>query len=102
MRILHINLEHGWRGGERQTLYLMRGLRDLGNENQLLARKNDLFVQQVLQFDFNVKIINKPFMVYGPFLKYFDIIQLHEVRGLQLAAFWKFFHSRPLIFTRCV
>lgn len=102
MRILHINLEHGWRGGERQTLYLMRGLRDLGYENHLLARKNDLFVQQVLKFDFNVKVINKPFMIHGPFLRYFDIIQLHEVRGLQLAAFWKFFHSRPLIFTRRV
>jgi len=102
MRILHINLERGWRGGERQTLYLMMGLRELGYENHLLARKNDLFVQRVLKCDFNVKVITKPFIIHGHFLQHFDIIQLHEVRGLQIAAFWKFFHRRPLIFTRRV
>jgi glycosyltransferase involved in cell wall biosynthesis len=36
------------------------------------------------------------------FLRHFDIIQTHEVRALQLAAFWKFFHGRPLVFTRRV
>lgn len=102
MRILHINLERGWRGGERQTLYLMKGLRDIGYENHLLARKNDLFVQRALKCGFSVKIINKPFLLHGPFLRNFDIIQLHEVRGLQLAAFWKFFHRRPLVVTRRV
>ena len=102
MRILHINLERGWRGGERQTLYLMEGLRDLGYENHLLTRKNDLFVQQALKCGFSPKTIKKPFLLHGPFLRHFDIIQLHEVRGLQLAAFWKFLHGKPLVFTRRV
>lgn len=102
MRILHINLERGWRGGERQTLYLMEGLRDLGYENHLLTRKNDLFVQRALKCGFSPKTIKKPFLLHGPFLRHFDIIQLHEVRGLQLAAFWKFLHGKPLVFTRRV
>ena len=62
MRILHINLERGWRGGERQTIFLMNGLRDLGYENHIFARKNNLFVQKVLKCDFKVKVIRKPFV----------------------------------------
>lgn len=102
MRVLHINLERGWRGGERQTLYLIKGLDEIGCENQLLSRNNDAFVQRAVKFGLNVKIIRKPFLCHGPFLRQFDIIQAHEVRGLQLAAFWKFFHKRPLVFTRRV
>jgi L-malate glycosyltransferase len=102
MKILHINLERGFRGGERQTLYLMEGLRDLGHENVLMARDNESFVRRVLDKNFPVKVIRKPFFLWGPYLKKFDIIQAHEVRGLQLAAFWKSFHCRPLIYTRRV
>lgn len=32
MRILHINTERTWRGGEQQTLYLARGLKQHGHE----------------------------------------------------------------------
>ena len=102
MRILHINLERGWRGGERQTLYLMEGLRDLGYENHLLTRKNNLFIQRAIEYGFSPKTIKKPFLLHGLFLRHFDIIQLHEVRGLQFAAFWKFLHGKPLVFTRRV
>ncbi len=38
MRILHLNLEKGWRGGERQTLFTLRGLRAGGHEVALAAR----------------------------------------------------------------
>ncbi|MDN5843048.1 MAG: glycosyltransferase family 4 protein [Alcaligenaceae bacterium] len=39
MRILQLNLERGWRGGERQTLLTMQGLRTAGHEAFLLARR---------------------------------------------------------------
>jgi glycosyltransferase involved in cell wall biosynthesis len=38
MRILQLNFERGWRGGERQTLYCMRRFRDAGHAVSLLAR----------------------------------------------------------------
>ncbi|MBN9401461.1 MAG: glycosyltransferase family 4 protein [Burkholderiales bacterium] len=38
MLILHLNLEKGWRGGERQTLLTLRGLRAGGHEVALAAR----------------------------------------------------------------
>jgi glycosyltransferase involved in cell wall biosynthesis len=61
-----------------------------------------LFIQQALAYRLIIKTINKPFFLHGRLLRKFDIIQLHEVRGLQLAASWKFYHNRPLVYTRRV
>lgn len=36
---LHINTEHGWRGGEAQTLMLARGLRERGQQVIVAARE---------------------------------------------------------------
>lgn len=38
MKILHINTERTWRGGEQQTLWLAEGLRDLGEESEVVAQ----------------------------------------------------------------
>ncbi len=40
MRILHINTEKGWRGGERQVLFLMSGLQQKGVKNLLVCKKD--------------------------------------------------------------
>ncbi|MGQ0553187.1 MAG: glycosyltransferase [Planctomycetota bacterium] len=37
MNVLHVNTERGWRGGEQQTLYLMRGLAAAGVRQELLC-----------------------------------------------------------------
>jgi glycosyltransferase involved in cell wall biosynthesis len=100
MRILHINLERGWYGGESQTLYLMEGLRALGHENTLLARDNDIFIQRVRAKGFPVQVINKPFLVHGRRISHYDLVQTHEKRALQLAVLWKYFHKSPIVYTR--
>ncbi len=41
MRVVEINLERGWRGGERQTLWTAEGLRDRGVEVVVLARAGE-------------------------------------------------------------
>jgi len=38
VRILHVNTERTWRGGEQQTLWLATGLRDLGEESEVAAQ----------------------------------------------------------------
>ncbi len=38
LTVMHINTERGWRGGERQTLWLARGLERLGHRSILVAR----------------------------------------------------------------
>ena len=39
LRILQLNLERGWRGGERQTLLSLRLMRERGHDAALLARR---------------------------------------------------------------
>ncbi len=38
VKILHVNTERTWRGGEQQTLWLATGLRDLGEESEVVAQ----------------------------------------------------------------
>src|SRR3546814_5434293 len=38
MKILQLNFEKGWRGGERQTLYCKRAFRAAGHQVELLCR----------------------------------------------------------------
>lgn len=102
MRIIHINLERTWRGGERQVLYLMEGLRTRGHECHLMARNNEEFVRRVRESGFPVHIIKKPFSFSGHILSGYDVVHAHETRGLQVAALWKSINRNPLVFTRRV
>ncbi|HPI92911.1 MAG TPA: glycosyltransferase family 4 protein [Deltaproteobacteria bacterium] len=102
MRIVHINLERSWRGGERQVLYLMEGLGRLGHECRLVARRNEGFVSRVAARGIPVHIVSKPYLLHGSLLSRFDVVHAHETRGLQMAAAWKGFNGLPLVFTRRV
>ena len=54
MRILMLNFEKGWRGGERQTLLTMQEFRKAGHEVALLARRNGKLAPAALQAGFLV------------------------------------------------
>jgi len=41
LRILHVDTERGWRGGERQVLWLSTGLAALGVRNVIAARRGE-------------------------------------------------------------
>ena len=47
MRVLLINLERGWRGGERQTLLTALGLKEQGWEPTVLVRKRGALAQRL-------------------------------------------------------
>ncbi|HDS08688.1 MAG TPA: glycosyltransferase family 1 protein [Firmicutes bacterium] len=48
MRVLHLNFEKTWRGGESQVMHLVRGLRELGVDNELCTYPgSDLFKNAV-------------------------------------------------------
>lgn len=47
--VLHINTERGFRGGEIQTLHLIKGLNERGHQNILVAQKNSPLVKQAEQ-----------------------------------------------------
>ena len=41
MRILHVDTEKGWRGGEQQLFYLVKGLKERGVEVAVACRVGD-------------------------------------------------------------
>ena len=54
MRILHIDTERGWRGGERQALWLAAELRRLGHPSIVAARPGEPLAQRAVQADLEV------------------------------------------------
>jgi len=54
MRILQLNFERGWRGGERQTLLTMQQLTRAGHQVELLARRGGELARRAVQFGFVV------------------------------------------------
>ncbi|HZL98605.1 MAG TPA: glycosyltransferase, partial [Planctomycetota bacterium] len=49
MRVLHVNTERTWRGGEQQVLYLMRGLQSAGVEQELLCQPEGVLATRAEQ-----------------------------------------------------
>ena len=49
MRVLHVNTERTWRGGEQQVLYLMRGLAAAGVEQELLCQPDGVLATRAEQ-----------------------------------------------------
>lgn len=41
LTVLHVDTERGWRGGERQVLWLATGMRDRGHRAMVVARRGD-------------------------------------------------------------
>ncbi len=41
LTVLHVDTERGWRGGERQVLWLATGMRDRGHRAIIVARRDD-------------------------------------------------------------
>ena len=54
LRILQLNLERGWRGGERQTVLTMHQLLLAGHEVELLARKGGELARRAAELGFVV------------------------------------------------
>lgn len=46
LTVLHVDTERGWRGGERQVLWLATGMRDRGHRAAVVARHGDELAQR--------------------------------------------------------
>ena len=49
MRVLLVDLETEWRGGQNQALLLLKGLRDRGHEAELLTSSGSALGQRATQ-----------------------------------------------------
>jgi glycosyltransferase involved in cell wall biosynthesis len=100
MRILHVNFAPGWRGGERQTLLLMEGLRNLGVQNTLLARSGGTLAERARSEGFQV-LQSGRLPPIGR-LRGHDVVHAHEARAVGFAVAAKPWHQAPVVATRRV
>jgi glycosyltransferase involved in cell wall biosynthesis len=103
MKILQLNFEKGWRGGERQTLYCMLAYRDAGHEVELLARAGGPLAERAAAQGFKVHAVrNVPAQI--AFLAArggrYDIIHAQTANTVTWAVLTKPLHRRPVAFSR--
>ncbi len=102
LKIAHINLAKGLRGGENQTLALIEGLQKFEIEQILICRKNSLLEKQAIQLKIPVIGISKPFLLNVTKLKAFDLIHVHEGRSIYFALAVHLLFQKPYLVTRRV
>lgn len=110
MRVLHIDTEKGFRGGEGQVLALARGLRARGVAQLILARKGAEFARRARQEGFDVTEVAPllpawlaPPVLWRRALHGFapDIVHAHTGNGLTVAV-RAFSGQAPIVETRRV
>ncbi|MEO2069257.1 MAG: glycosyltransferase family 4 protein [Desulfurobacteriaceae bacterium] len=106
MKILHVNTEKGWRGGEQQLFYLAKGLSKFGIKSVVACKVNEELERRCkeegietiplsgnqLEDITRISIIGREF----------DIIHAHSAKTHTIVAFSKKFHKRKVVYTRRV
>ncbi|MEO6884159.1 MAG: glycosyltransferase [Bacteroidia bacterium] len=105
MKILEVNTEKSWRGGERQTFYNMKGFRDAGLEVDVLCRKKYPLSHISKKNDFNTYQVKSFFQTILFLLFYgndYDLIHAQTAKAQFAAVLSKFIHRKPVVYTRRV
>lgn len=100
MKTLHANLARGWRGGERQTLLLVEGLRQAGDEAEVLARRGEPLAARAAHA--GIPVHHAPSAFFLARSRGFDAIHAHEPKALQWSALARAAGGSPVIATRRV
>jgi glycosyltransferase involved in cell wall biosynthesis len=103
MRILQINSERGWRGGERQTLLTSLGLRERGHEVEVLVRAGGVLETRAQSEGLRTHAMNTT-AEFGVWLarhgQAYDVLHVQTANVLAWALLAKPLHRRPVVFSR--
>jgi glycosyltransferase involved in cell wall biosynthesis len=103
LRILQINTERGWRGGERQTLLTAVGLRARGHNVELLLRKGSVLAERARALGLVVHTAGGGF-AFGCWLalhcKRYDVLHAQTAKVVAWAVAAAFVNQRPVVFSR--
>jgi glycosyltransferase involved in cell wall biosynthesis len=103
MKILQLNFEKTWRGGERQTLYCMQAFRQAGHQVELLCRAGSPLHDRAVKAGF---VVHAPHNVMGQlcFLattgRRYDVLHAQTANTVTSLVLTKILHRRPIVFTR--
>jgi glycosyltransferase involved in cell wall biosynthesis len=108
MRALYVDLEWEWRGGQSQALLTLAGLREGGNEVELLAARDSavsnraleagITVHQVPRFGMRAWAAREMRTLIAP--ERFELAHLNEPHALTAAWLARAHHRVPLLFSR--
>lgn len=101
--LTHLNLARGFRGGERQTELLIRGLAELGWTQRLVARRGEPLAARCRDVP-GLQIAEAGAGVAGAFvaLRGAGLVHSHDGRGVQAAWLNRLLRGTPYIVTRRV
>jgi glycosyltransferase involved in cell wall biosynthesis len=104
MKILHVNTEKGWRGGEQQLFYLVRGLKERGIKTAVACKVGDELFKRCRENGIEVIPLkgNQTTDIFriGYLGRNFDLIHAHSSKGHAISVLSKKFHKKPVIYTR--
>ncbi|MCX5590322.1 glycosyltransferase family 4 protein [Alcaligenes endophyticus] len=103
MRILMLNTERGWRGGERQTLLSLQQFQAAGHEVTLLARHGHELARRANASGIAVKTVAGPFAAMVYLLSHgrrFDIIHAQTAASMSWLAVLAPILGPRIVFTR--
>ena len=101
LRIAHINLAKGYRGGERQAELLIRALQELGQEQVLIARPGRPLADRLGDAGIEIRGCAGLWSAFRATLGV-DVVHSHEGRGVYAAWLRNEVSGTPYIITRRV
>lgn len=105
LKVLEMNTEKTWRGGEVHTFYTVKALKHLGVDVTLLAREGFPLAEKARKAGFKVRGVKSNLEALKFLLREgskFDIIHAQTPKTQGIAVMTKPFHKRPVVCTRLV
>lgn len=103
VRLCHINLAKGYRGGERQTELLIRELAQRGLHQGLIVRRGSPMESKLAGVgNLEIASIAKSYVLDAGIARAFDLIHAHDGKGAKLAWMMRLLRGKPYLITRRV
>ena len=101
-KIVHVNTAKGYRGGERQTELLIRGLASRGLEQALIVRRGGPLGARVRDLDVDVREVAGGLLSVTRATRDASLIHVHEGRSVYAAYLRSLLSGTPYVLTRRV
>jgi len=105
VRVLQVNTEKTWRGGERQTLYTIESLISQGVDCQLMALQGSLMHKRAVAMGISiitVESMTDALKKLSNLKGRFDCIHAQTGKSHTQCILTKLFHQTPVVYTRRV
>lgn len=103
LRICHVNFARGFRGGERQTELLVRGLAERGLRQRLLVRADSPLRRRLAALPgLDIRALPRPVLPRAWHCRDVDLVHAHEARAVHFAHIARRLGGPPYLLTRRV